>query len=64
MFLLIGLYFLISIYFIINLSSADANEEIALDEHVRNQQTFIHGRDAYIYKYIPRVRLLLSHKIN
>lgn len=36
--------------------SADVNDELALDEHLRNQQAFIHGRDAYIYKCIPRVR--------
>ncbi len=37
-------------------SSADVNDELPLDEHLRNQQAFIHGRDSYIYKYIPRVR--------
>jgi hypothetical protein len=58
-FLLIGSYFLIFhfclcvIYFI----SADINDELPLDVHLRNQQTFIHGRDAHIYRYIPRVRL-------
>ena len=40
--------------------SADVNDEVSLDEHLRNQQAFIQGRDAYIYKYIPRVRFELS----
>jgi hypothetical protein len=42
--------------------STDVNHELSLDEHLRNQQAFIHGRDAYIYKYIPRVRLIFSDK--
>jgi hypothetical protein len=36
--------------------SADIKNKFSLDEHLKNQQAFIHGRDAYIYKYIPRVR--------
>lgn len=36
--------------------SADDNTQLPLDVHLKNQQAFIHGRDAYIYKFIPRVR--------
>ncbi|CAM4857572.1 unnamed protein product [Rotaria socialis] len=33
---------------------ADVNDELLLDVHLKNQQAFIHGRDAFIYKWIPR----------
>jgi len=42
--------------FTIHHFSADVNTKLSLDEHLKNQQAFIHGRDAYIYKYISRVR--------
>jgi hypothetical protein len=62
MYLQTGLDFLVEIFFFdlykIHFLSADVNDELSLDEHLRNQQAFIHGRDAYIYRYIPRVRFL------
>ena len=42
--------------------SSDVKEELSLDVHLKNQQAFIHGRDAFIYKYISRVRPIFQIK--
>ncbi|CAF1073880.1 unnamed protein product [Adineta steineri] len=42
---------------------ADMNNELSLDEHLRNQQAFIHGRDSYIYKNIPRVVFVCAARL-
>ncbi|CAF1294181.1 unnamed protein product [Adineta ricciae] len=42
---------------------ADVNTQLSLDEHLRNQQAFVHGRDAYIYKYIPRVVFVCAARL-
>ncbi|CAF2127776.1 unnamed protein product [Rotaria magnacalcarata] len=42
---------------------ADANDELLLDVHLKNQQAFIHGRDAFIYKWIPRVLFVCAARL-
>ncbi|UJR23710.1 hypothetical protein I4U23_026691 [Adineta vaga] len=41
----------------------DVHVHLSLEEHLRNQQAFIHGRDAYIYKYIPRVLFVCAARL-
>ncbi|CAF0855375.1 unnamed protein product [Rotaria sp. Silwood1] len=42
---------------------ADVNDALPLDIHLKNQQAFIHGRDAYIYRYIPRVIFVCAARL-
>ncbi|CAF3772889.1 unnamed protein product [Rotaria socialis] len=42
---------------------ADVNDELLLDVHLKNQQAFIHGRDAFIYKWIPRVLFVCAARL-
>ncbi|CAF3524220.1 unnamed protein product [Rotaria sordida] len=42
---------------------ADVNDELSLDVHLQNQQAFIHGRDANIYRYIPRVIFVCAARL-
>ncbi|CAF0767368.1 unnamed protein product [Didymodactylos carnosus] len=34
---------------------ADVTETLPLEVHIKNQQTFLHGRDVTIFRYIPRI---------
>ena len=46
----------LSAHLSLSYSSADLSDDLPLETHLKNQQAFIHGRDAYIFKCIPRVR--------
>ncbi|CAF2870943.1 unnamed protein product [Rotaria sp. Silwood2] len=41
----------------------DVNDKLSLDVHLKNQQAFIHGRDAYIYRYISRVIFVCAARL-
>jgi len=42
---------------------ADSTEELTIEEHLKNQQAFVHGRDAFIYKSISRVVFVCAARL-